>query len=253
MPDKTPIPAEVRIFDSALLAAAALAEELRKLVDNVTRQQQVLSVALSGGNTPRIFYNYLATTSANEIAWGNVHLFWGDERCVPPDHPESNYHLVDEILLNKIAIPQRNIHRVRGEAKPAQECSRYGEEINRLLPKANNGLPVFDWILLGLGEDGHTASIFPGRQILEVESSICAVATHPRSRQQRITLTLPILNNANRITFLVSGTSKSHILSLIMKREQNSLAFPAARVQPQHGVLEWYIDKAAASLLTGNK
>jgi 6-phosphogluconolactonase len=177
-----------------------------------------------------------------------VHFFWGDERCVPPEDDESNYKMAYESFLSKINILENQIHRVQGEVNPEIEVERYANEIKESLPIVNN-FPQFDWILLGMGNDGHTASLFPNSKAIKKRNSICIVAQHPQTGQKRISLILPVINTAKKVTFLVTGKEKSEIVHKILRNKNNSLAFPAAQVNPQFGILQWYLDEAAASKL----
>ncbi|MBN2010954.1 6-phosphogluconolactonase [candidate division KSB1 bacterium] len=209
-----------------------------------------LTMALSGGSTPKQFFHALALSpTATTLPWRKLHLFWGDERCVPPDHPDSNYRMTKQYLLDNITIPPENIHRIRGENNPNGEAIRYAEEIEQFVPGRFDGVPVFDWILLGMGTDGHTASIFPNDDPKVEPKGYCAVATHPQSRQRRISLTMPLINYAKRITFLVTGASKAEMAKQILKSPMKGL-LPAAQVNPIHGNLEWYLDATAAALLS---
>ena len=183
----------------------------------------------------------------NSIAWDAIHFFWGDERCVPPEHEDSNFRMAQQTLLEPLAIPQENIHRILGENEPAAEAMRYANEIQSHSRVASHEMPRFDWILLGLGTDGHTASLFPGMKVQEDPSGICAVAVHPESGQKRITLTLNVLNHAKRVTFIVTGKGKAEVVAEILNQSQKSETYPAAHVIPQQGELQWFLDEEAAS------
>jgi len=172
-------------------------------------------IALSGGSTPELLYSVLGDHFSKSVNWENIHFFWGDERCVPAGSHESNFGMTHRSLLGKINIPASNIHRIRGEDDPAMEASRYAGEISDYTRK-RDGLPVFDLIILGLGEDGHTASIFPSEANLMESEKICEVASHPVSMQKRITLTGRIINNADKVTFLVTGRKKAVIVEKII-------------------------------------
>lgn len=224
-----------------------LAGELAGVIGKASRIKRSISVALSGGSTPRLLYSVIGDHFADRISWDFVHLFWGDERCVPPSDPESNYGMTKEILLDRIKIPAGNIHRISGENDPENESVRYSEEIMKNTV-ARNGLPVFDFIILGLGEDGHTASIFARNKELFKSRKICAVTAHPVSGQKRVTLTGRVINNADNIVFLVSGSTKAAVVAEIIDRPGIS-EYPAASVEPLHGVVKWYLDNDAASML----
>lgn len=203
-------------------------------------------LALSGGTTPKIIFQTLAENYKYKINWSKVHFFWGDERCVPPDNPESNFGMTKQYLLNHIDIPEENIHRIKGEDDPYKEAIRYSEEIKKYLPEVY-GLPQFDLTMLGLGEDGHTASIFPDQMELLASDRICEAANHPLTKQKRITLTGRIVNNSVAISFLVTGKNKSIVLKKILGRKDDYLKFPASHIQPVKGKLFWFLDKDAAA------
>ncbi len=238
----------IKIFRNDIEMAGKLANELQVAMEQIKRQRQHYYLALSGGNTPITFYKRLAQVPyQKQVAWGFLHLFWVDERCVPADHPQSNYGLVHYNLLAHLNMPKKNIHRLRGEADLTEETRRYAGEIQNTLPATDQGWPQFDWILLGLGNDGHTASLFPDSPVLKEKSALCAVAVQPDSGQKRITFTLPLINHARRITFLVTGESKAGIVANIFKRTTASRILPAARVRPVLGYVEWYLDSLAAA------
>ncbi len=233
----------VRKFRDKFQLAEAAALEFEVAVLNASIGKKNFSVALSGGSTPALLFQNL---SVKQIDWNYVHLYWGDERCVPPDHGDSNYFMTRRLLLDKITIPELNVHRIRGEDAPEEEASRYAGEILRTVSPGNGGVPRFDWILLGLGSDGHTASLFPGYKLRSDSDSICAVGRHPETGQERITLTLPVINNARRVSFLVAGSGKAPVVSAIMNENANYLDFPAAHVNPAHGTLEWFLEREAS-------
>ncbi len=237
----------IKIFKNANELAQALAGDFQEAVDQAVAENRNLNIALSGGSTPALFCQKLASSSHREkINWRQVHLFWGDERCVPPDHPDSNYGMTRKNLLDHIAIPAENIHRIFGENDPGDEAKRYAAEIERWLPLTQTGWPQFDWILLGLGADGHTASIFPGSDVVADQTNICAVAVHPETKQKRITLTLPAINHAKRISFLVTGENKAEMVAKVLSGNES---LPASLVQPNQCILEWYLDEQAGKLL----
>ncbi|MEZ5012300.1 MAG: 6-phosphogluconolactonase [Bacteroidales bacterium] len=180
------------------------------------------------------------------MPWKNVHLFWSDERCVPPDHPESNYGFAREYLLRSIPIPSRNVHFVKGEADPEEEASRYSAEISEYVP-FKNGVPRFDLILLGLGSDGHTASIFPDRMDLLTSESICAAVVNPENGQTRITITGNVINNAEIVAFIATGVEKSGVVAAILDEYDEADDYTAAYIYPEDGTLKWYLDEDAAT------
>ena len=241
----------IRIFTKPEIMADSLAEEFYRYVNNQFLTKNTLYVALSGGSTPLFFFKNLSQfdqQKRNKVDWKKIHFFWGDERCVPPDHEDSNFGSANEVLFSLINIPPENIHRIEGENDPEQEAERYSKLILKLVPSKND-LPIFDWIFLGVGEDGHTASIFPNQMDLISSSKICAVSTHPESNQKRITLTGTVINLARRVTFMATGEEKQEIVSHIINNEPPAKKYPAAKIVPKNGILDWYLDSQAADLI----
>lgn len=238
----------MNIFSSPSILAEKFAKDLINSVNESADKKKPLSVALSGGSTPELLFSLLGDHYSKSAPWEYVHFFWGDERCVPPDHPESNYGLAKTKLFDKIDIPSSNIHRIKGEGDPEKEASRYSQEIFSYTCE-RDGLPVFDMIILGVGEDGHTASIFPGNLELFKSNKICEVTVHPVSQQKRITLTGRVINNSDSVTFLVTGNKKAKIVERILKSFPVAKNYPASFIIPLHGKLLWYIDIEAAILL----
>ena len=227
------------IFDTPQAVAEAFAKDLAQRIAAADQ----LTIALSGGSTPKLLFDHMAAEYA-DIDWSKVHLYWGDERCVPPTDDDSNYKMTVTHLLSKIDMPEANVHRVLGENDPVQEAERYGKEIEDGLPSAN-GLPQFDLIILGMGADGHTASIFPHEMELLDSKEVCAVATHPESGQKRVSLTGQVINNARVVTFLVTGASKAEKVVEIFNQSGDWKSYPASYIKPDSGELTWYLDKAA--------
>lgn len=215
----------------------------------------VINIALSGGNSPKAFFERIAVNqckSKTPVQWPKVHLFWVDERCVPPDHADSNYGMAFSSLLRKIELKESNIHRIRGENIPGMEARRYSEEVKMLVP-LKEGIPVFDLIFLGMGDDGHTASIFPNRMDLLDAGNIYETAVHPDTGQTRITMTGKTILRAKKIVFLVTGGSKSTIIRQIMNCEPESSRYPAAYFNLNRHDADWYLDSAAAKYLKSPK
>jgi 6-phosphogluconolactonase len=238
----------VKIFPTPFLLAENIANNLvRKILDSSERGK-TFSIALSGGSTPELLYTLLGDRFSKSIPWQFVHLFWGDERCVPPTNIESNYRMTKSALIDKTDIPASNIHRIRGEEEPGNEAVRYSGEVAGCLD-INDGLPLFDMVILGLGEDGHTASIFPGQSDLLYSDKICEVAVHPVTEQRRITLTGRVINNAVAIVFIVTGKNKAVIAGKVIRNSGASSNFPAAHIVPVHGSITWYLDRDAGCLL----
>ncbi len=230
--------------------ARAIADGIVQLSIQAIINNRNVYLALSGGSTPRILFEMLAKEPySGAIDWDYFHLFWGDERCVPADHADSNYGMTAASLLDHINIPSRNVHRLIGEADPESEATRYAREMKALIPLNENGLPRFDWVFLGMGSDGHTASLFPDTEELNNDEDLCIVARHPQSGQKRISFTLPLINAASRISFLVTGGAKHQIADTILRQREGYQQYPAAMVAPTEGQLEWYLDKDAANML----
>jgi 6-phosphogluconolactonase len=237
---------EIEIFEDKENLAKRLVEVLEIEIRNAASRNTKINIALSGGSTPGMFFKELAKNYSEKISWTKVKFFWGDERCVPPDDPESNYGTAKNILLDRIKIPSENIFRIKGENKPLEEVERYSKILEENLTKKNN-LPFFDLIFLGMGEDGHTASIFPDQIELMNSQKNCAVSTHPETNQKRITLTGNVINNAGKVIFLITGKSKAKVLSEVINNKYK--IYPAANVNPLNGKLIWMLDKEAAELL----
>lgn len=238
----------IKIFQTPYDLAEKFAEEMVGMIKESNEKGMPFAVALSGGSTPELLFSLIGDHYAKSVSWQNVHLFWGDERCVAPDNAESNFGMTKRRLIDKIEIPSYNIHRIKGEENPVNEAVRYSDEILSFSQK-RNGLPLFDLFILGLGDDGHTASIFPGNLELLNSEKICDVALHPVTNQKRITITGRVINNASRVVFLVTGKKKSEIVEKIINNRAEALSFPASYIVPADGMLTWYVDKESASLL----
>ena len=210
-----------------------------------TSAQDTVSVALSGGNTPQALFERIVKLDKGTVDWNKLMVFWGDERCVPPEHTDSNFRSAQKSILIPLDIPEEHIFRMHGEAEPEKETERYSLILAKKLPLVN-GFPQFDLVLLGLGEDGHTASIFLGNNRLFATTQFCTVAKHPKSGQKRITLTGSVINHAAEVAFLVTGTPKAGIVAEIA-RSPELVHYPAAKVAPVSGKLTWLLDKGAAS------
>lgn len=237
----------INIFKNPQILAHNLAQSFIDEID--TNQSDKFSFALAGGNTPQIFYKTLSLDQySRNINWNRVLFFWGDERCVSPESNDSNYKMVKESLLNNIEIPSDNIHRIKGEHEPHRETRRYSDLISKLLPSEND-LPVFDFILLGLGTDGHTASLFPDSNNLAIKNEVCSVATHPESGQTRITLNLPVIMNARDVVFMVTGKKKSNIIKKILINRKVTSHYPASLVLEKRENVRWFLDNEAGSPL----
>jgi 6-phosphogluconolactonase len=227
------------------------AEQFIGLSNQAIQRSGQFAVALSGGSTPRTIYSLLASADYKErIDWSRVHLFWGDERCVPQDHPESNFRMARESLLSKVQVPSENIHRMMGEIEPQQAATEYEEHLRQFFHLPHDGVPRFDLIFLGLGEDGHTASLFPGSPALDEQNRLVATVYVERLKAYRLTLTLPVINAAAQVSFLITGENKSSIVKALVGAEGNLSKYPAGRVRPVNGELTWFITQDAARALS---
>lgn len=209
---------------------------LTAFIIRLLEDKPTLTMALSGGSTPKAVFDYWAGECAETIPWDRIHFYWGDERCVPPEDEMSNYGMTKEHLFNRVSVPEENIHRIWGEAEPEREAARYGS----ILP------PSLDVILLGMGEDGHTASIFPYNLSLWDSVENCVVAAHPDTGMLRVSCTGRVINAAQHVAFLVTGKSKAEKVRDILDHPSACFdRYPAARVNPASGKLFWFVDKEA--------
>ena len=245
---------EVNVWPGALPLFRAAADEFTRAAREAVAARGRFSVALAGGTTPRGAYALLAEDDARQPAqplpWDKIHLFFGDERNVPPDHQDSNYKMVREALLSRIVIPEYNIHRIEGELEPQEAADAYQELLQEFFALRPGELPQFDLILLGMGSDGHTASLFPGSAALAETTRLVAANWVEKFRAFRITLTFPVLNHAAEVLFLVSGADKAEMLRNVLEGDPSGAAYPAQRVRPEAGRLLWYADQAAAARLS---
>jgi len=230
----------------AQAAAALFAERASAAVSARGR----FSAALSGGRTPAAYYALLAKPPfASQIPWERVHLFWGDERCVPPDHGDSNYRLARERLIDHVPVPPANVHRIHGEMDPVEAAARYEGELREFFGQHGQPCPAFDAVFLGLGEDGHTASLFPGSPA--IRESVRQVSAQYVDAQKgwRITLTPPAINAARLVVFIAAGKSKAAVLRDVLEGPFLPEVRPAQAVRPLRGELRWLLDRDAAQLL----
>ncbi|NOY99545.1 MAG: 6-phosphogluconolactonase [Chloroflexi bacterium] len=208
-------------------------------------------VALAGGGTPRRLYQLLAAPPlADSLPWAHIHWFWGDERCVPPDDAGSNYGQVRQIIFDRVPAPEENIHRMRGELPPKQAAQDYARQL-RAYADAGLDWPRFDLVLLGLGADGHTASLFPGSppDAGAASPTLAVTADYDGRPAQRVTLTPPVFNRARQVFFLVSGAEKADALAATLRGAHDPTRWPAQRIQPREGEVTWLADEAAARQL----
>ncbi len=239
--------AELQVFSSVEDMAAATLQKLSDLSLAVDESEGNIHLALSGGSTPLKLFERMLTGFRNELHPPSFELYWGDERCVPPCQPESNYGNMLEAFIHKSGIPDSNVFRIKGEEDPEKEKVRYAELLEKL-PKIN-AYPSFDLTFLGLGEDGHTASVFPNRPDLLNSKELTETAFHPQSLQTRITLTPNVLKASREVLFLVTGKAKARIVAEIFEDQQVARSYPAWHIRPFQGKLTWFCDEEAASEL----
>lgn len=237
--------AEVRICPNRLVAARTLATLVAQNAEAACALRDRFTLVLSGGNSPREAYKLIGDEFANDVDWIHTHVFWGDERCVPYEHPDNNAKMARETFLDYVPIPLNNIHRVQSFLPPEEAATQYERELHHYFDP-RGGTPRFDLIILGMGADGHTASLFPGTKALN-ESERWVVANYVEKLDSwRITLTMPILNAAAHVVFYVLGEDKSEAVSRVAGGD---MSLPATQVNPPKGKLTWILDNGAASLI----
>jgi 6-phosphogluconolactonase len=240
----------VEIFSAPEAMAEAAAKLFAARAAKVVSARGRFAAALSGGKTPVALYSILAKPPfALQIPWTRVHLFWVDERCVPPDHHDSNYRMARELLLDHVPIPPANIHRMPGEMDPVEAAALYEKGLSDFFAPRGAGFPVFDFILLGLGEDGHTASLFPGTRAIHESARWVLCDYVDAQKGWRITLTPPVINSARTVVFLAAGSGKAAVLKDILDGPYRPDALPAQVVRPASGELLWMLDRDSAALL----
>lgn len=239
---------KILVFETPEQLAVVAAERFVEYARETHGQPHPFCVALAGGSTPRRVYELLATESFNSgLDWSKIQLFFGDERAVPADHPDSNYRMVYETLISKVAIPATNVHRIHGEGDVNENARKYENYLRSFF--SGQPWPRFDLVLLGMGGDGHTASLFPNSEALNEKSRWVIATRNEESGQDRITLTVPVFNHAKHVMFLVVGIKKAQRLEEVLRLQPGSEQLPAQAIKPASGTLEWLVDAAAASLL----
>ena len=242
-----PAQPEIRILKTAAELFEAAAAEFAAQASQAVRASGRFTVALSGGSTPKALYSLLATKP--NIPWDKIYFFWGDERHVPPDHPESNYRMANEALLSKVPVRPENIFRIHAEEKDAAAAAlQYEQALKDFFHLSPGQFPRFDLVLLGIGTDGHTASLFPGTAALNETQRLVVANWVPKFSAHRLTFTFPVLNAAACVIFLASGPDKAAILHEVL--ENSSADLPSQRVHPSNGKLLWLIDGPAATALS---
>jgi 6-phosphogluconolactonase len=235
----------VRVFSDLDSLAEKIALRLKEEADLALEENRIYSIVLSGGESAaKIYQKFSSPELVEKIPWRAVHLFWADERCVPSESKECNFNIACEAFLNSISIPSKNIHRINAEINPHKESIRYDMEIREHLTLKETDDFFFDWVLLGLGEDGHTASLFPNQENLFKTTNLCILTNNPKTGQKRITLTPAAIKKSSCVTYHVVGQHKSQIVASLFSEFSQSLKYPASYIPG-----EWYLDKDAASNL----
>lgn len=242
--------AEIRILTTPQELFESAAEEVIRDATAAVNARGRFTIALSGGSTPKNLYNLLATNARNSLPWDRMFFFWGDERHVPPTDPDSNYRMANEVMLSKVPVPTANVFRVPAEnPDAAQAAEEYEKTLRKAFQLSATDVPQFDLILLGMGPDGHTASLFPGTAALQEKSRLVVANWVEKLKTNRLSFTLPVLNAARVVAFLVSGTDKASVLKTVLEENAPGEQYPAKLVNPSAGKLIWFLDRAAASSL----
>ena len=257
-PDDGPSAAPlVRVLPDAPAVQRAAAEEFAARIEAAVEARGVAFVALSGGSTPRGLHTLLvdpAEPFRARVPWSRLHVFWGDERPVPPDHRDSNYRMADDTLLRRVPIPPAHVHRIRGEdPNHANAASRYAHELREAFAahgRLDGGWPRFDLVILGMGPDGHTASLFPGTDAVHEATRWVVAALVAKLDSDRITLTPPVLNRAETVLFLVTGGDKAETLAAVLEGPFQPDVYPSQVIRPTAGPSIWLVDRAAAARLS---
>jgi 6-phosphogluconolactonase len=238
----------IQIFKDIHELSNSAARSFVDIADQAIEQRGRFLVSLSGGNTPMKLYELLGSQFQDKVDWSRVHFFWGDERCVPADDPGNCYGQAKKAFLDKVNAVKENIHRVESELKPAEAAYRYALVLQQF---ADGSLawPRFDLVLLGMGDDGHTASLFPGSPVDVTTPTLAVVANYQDRPANRVTLTQNVFNSARTVDFLVAGKSKAETLFNVLKGEHRPGLYPAQRIALHDGTLSWLVDREAASLL----
>ncbi len=246
--------AELRVFDSIDALSEAAAEELLVIAADAVRERGVCHIALSGGSTPKRLFQILAKRGRAAMPYDQIHLWWGDERNVGPEHADSNFKMTKDALLDPLSLA--NFERIEGENDPVEAAKAYGAKLERLKPETDQ-FPVFDYVMLGMGPDGHTASLFPNTPALDATSEI--VVANPvsspltKGATTRITLTAAVLNWGRQIRFLVAGADKAEPLWQVLRGPRDPKTYPSQLIRANDGHLAWLVDKAAAARLEDHK
>lgn len=237
-------------MDDAQALAVRVAEEIAHFAGEAVCMHGEFTLCLTGGETPAPAYELLATRFDLSVDWKEVHFFWGDERCVPPEDPASNYRLAYTTMLSRLSLRPEQIHRIKGEIEPDRAALEYENELRRVFRLAPGEFPRFNLVLLGLGDNAHIASLFPNNAALHERNRIAVAVEVEAAQRHRVSLTAPTLNAAERVVFLVSGERKAEAVKNVIEGPFDPDNFPAQIIRPEHGEVLWLLDRAAASLLS---
>lgn len=246
---------EIQVLNEPQELSRAAADELVRLAGEAIQARGLFTLALAGGSTPKMLYALLACdTYRSRVPWDKIHFFWGDERHVAPDHKDSNFRMTQENMLSKVSVPAGNVHRVQSENLDARKAAdAYEKELRDFFTARKllaNGMPRFDLVLLGMGPDGHTASLFPGTHAIRERERWVAAPWVDKFQTYRITLTPPVINNAACILFFVSGDEKAETLRAVLEGAEESDRYPSQTIRPTNGTVRWLVDRAAARALS---
>jgi 6-phosphogluconolactonase len=243
---------QILVLDDSEALFVRAAEEIVHFSGEAICTHGQFTLALTGGNTPADVYSLIATRFHLSVDWNAVHLFWGDERCVPPDDPASNYGMANRTMLSKLNLDPSQIHRMRGEDEPQQAASAYEARLREFFSLGTGEFPRFDLILLGLGDNVHIASLFPGISAIHENRRLAVAVEVDAPQRWRITLTAPVLNNAARVMFIVSGQNKAEAVKLALQGPRDPDKYPAQIIDANQGEVMWLLDRPAASLLSSH-
>jgi 6-phosphogluconolactonase len=233
---------EIKIYNGESELFKNAAEYICSLINYFINDFNKCTLVLSGGKTPKKLFEILSGTYRESVNWSKVYFFWGDERCVPPDDSESNFRMANEYLLSKINVPKENIFRIPSEKPPAEAAEEYEQNMRSFF--GDKSFPSFDIVLLGIGNDGHTASLFPETEVLEIKDKWTAAVYVEKLKSQRITLTYPVFNNSKNILLLADGKSKSDIIGHAYTDKNAGL--PVQKINPSEGKFIWFLDKESS-------
>lgn len=241
---------KIIVLDDPASVHVRAAEEIVHLAGEAICMHAEFTFCLAGGSTPLATYDLLATRFHLSVDWREVRLFWGDERCVPPDHEASNYGMANRVMLSHLGLNPAQIHRIHGEEPPEKAAQDYEADLRESFSLADGELPRFDLVLLGIGENAHTASLFPGTGAVHEDRRMAVAVETETSERYRVSLTPPVFNNAAHIIFMACGSSKAQAVKSVLEGPRDPDRFPAQVIDPNDGEVLWLLDKAAASMLS---